>query len=178
MIIVLLTDGFEEIEALMPVDILRRAGLEVVTVGLGKKSIVGSHGITVEADCTEDELELSSVECVILPGGMPGSLGLDASPFTDRAISSVLSRGGRLAAICAAPLVLGRRGLLEGKRATCYPGFESELIGATVVDAGVVTDGAITTSRGMGRALEFSKELVSLLVSPEKAEEISAAIME
>jgi 4-methyl-5(b-hydroxyethyl)-thiazole monophosphate biosynthesis len=93
---------------------------------------------------------------------MPGSLNLDACPFTDKIIESVMKRGGRLAAICAAPLVLGRRGLLEGKRATCYPGFESELKGAVITDSDVVTDGNITTGRGMTVSLPFAEELVKL----------------
>ena len=178
MIAVLLADGFEEIEALTPVDMLRRAGLDVVTVGISSKIAVGSHGIAVVCDKTPEEVDLSAVSTVIFPGGMPGSLNLDASPFSDAIIKSVTERGGRIAAICAAPLVLGRRGLLKGKRATCYPGFENELIGATVTGESVVTDGNITTAKGMGVALEFSKELITLLVGKEKAEELSSAIME
>ena len=178
MIAVLLADGFEEIEALAPVDMLRRAGLEVVTVGVSSKVALGSHGIPVICDKAPSEVDLDLVSTVIFPGGMPGSLNLDASPFTDSIIASVTARGGRIAAICAAPLVLGRRGLLKGKRATCYPGFENELVGATVTNESVVTDGNITTAKGMGVALEFAKELVSLLVNKEKAEELSAAIME
>ncbi len=178
MIIVLLADGFEEIEALTPVDMLRRAGLTVKTVGIGGKIAVGSHGIAVVCDCLPEEINLSDVSAAIFPGGMPGSLNLDASPFTDEVIGEINKKGGRLAAICAAPLVFGRRGLLAGKRATCYPGFEKELIGATVTGEDVVTDGNITTAKGMGVSLAFSKELISLIVSPEKAEELSGAIME
>ena len=178
MIAVLLADGFEEIEALTPVDMLRRAGLEVLTVGITSKIAVGAHGISVICDKLPEEIDLDMISTVILPGGMPGSLNLDASAFTDEILKSVNARGGRIAAICAAPLVLGRRGLLEGKRATCYPGFEGELAGATVTDESVITDGNITTARGMGVALEFSKELISLLVTKEKAEELSSAIME
>lgn len=178
MIAVLLADGFEEIEALTPVDMLRRAGLTVLTVGITSKVAVGAHGISVICDKLPDEIDLDMISTVILPGGMPGSLNLDTSPFTDKILESVNARDGRIAAICAAPLVLGRRGLLAGKRATCYPGFESELAGATVTDESVVTDGNITTARGMGVALEFSKELISLLVTKEKAEELSSAIME
>ncbi len=178
MIAVLLADGFEEIEALTPVDMLRRAGLEVLTVGITSKIAVGAHGISVICDKLPEEIDLDMISTVILPGGMPGSLNLDASAFTDEILKSVNARGGRIAAICAAPLVLGRRGLLKGKRATCYPGFENELVGATVTDESVITDGNITTARGMGVALEFSKELISLLVTKEKAEELSSAIME
>lgn len=178
MIVVLLANGFEEIEALTPVDVLRRAGASVVTVGLSGKEITGSHGITARADALPEEINLSEVKMAIFPGGMPGATNIDAHPFTDKVISAVNKNGGRLAAICAAPLVLGRRGLLEGKRATCYPGFEGELRGAEVCGEGVVTDGSVTTAKGMGVALEFAKELVRLTVSKEKAEEISAAIME
>ncbi len=178
MILVLLANGFEEIEALTPIDVLRRAGLKVVSCGLGGKTVRGSHGITVEADALPGEIDLSEVTMAIFPGGMPGATNIDSHPFTDKAIDAVTKNGGRLAAICAAPLVLGRRGLLEGKRATCYPGFEGELAGAIVTDDGVVTDGNITTAKGMGVALEFAKELVRLTLGEEKALEISAAIME
>ena len=178
MILVLLADGFEEIEALTPVDMLRRANLDVKTVGIGGKIAVGSHGIEITCDLVADEVDLNKAETVIFPGGMPGSLNLDASPFTDKVIEAVTVNGGRLAAICAAPLVLGRRGLLNGKRATCYPGFEKELLGATISDKGVVTDGNITTARGMGVSLEFAKELVALHVSKEKAIELGKAVME
>ena len=178
MIVVLLANGFEEIEALTPIDILRRAGLRVVSCGITGRVAKGSHGISVEADMLPEEIDLCRVDMVILPGGMPGATNIDAHPFTDRIIHAALKNGGRLAAICAAPLALGRRGLLEGKRATCYPGFEDELHGAIICSEGVVTDGNITTAKGMGVALEFSKELVRLTLGEEKAKEISAAIME
>lgn len=178
MIIVLLADGFEEIEALTPVDILRRAGLDVKTVGMNGKIVCGSHKIPVICDVEPSEVNKDEVSLVIFPGGMPGSLNLDAHPFTDEIISSVIQNGGRLAAICAAPLVLGKRGLLKGKKATCYPGFEKELLEAVTVTDAVVTDGNITTSRGMGTALAFAKELVALTKGKEEAENISKSIME
>ena len=178
MIAVLLADGFEEIEALTPVDMLRRAGLDVRTVGITGKTAQGSHGIPVICDAMPDEIDLSRVDMAIFPGGMPGALNLDASDFTDKVISAVTSKGGHLAAICAAPLVLGRRGLLNGKRATCYPGFEGELRGATVSSEGVVTDGRITTAKGMGVSLKFAEELIRIAVSEDKAKELSALIME
>ena len=176
MIIVLLADGFEEIEALTPVDMLRRAGLSVKTVGINGKIAIGSHNIPVVCDATSHEINLSDVSMAIFPGGMPGSLNLDASPYTDEVINSVLDRGGHIAAICAAPLVFGKRGLLDGKKATCYPGFEKELIGATVTGESVVTDGNITTARGMGVAVEFAEELVKICVGQQRADEISRAI--
>nr|MBE6545236.1 DJ-1/PfpI family protein [Oscillospiraceae bacterium] len=163
MIIVLLADGFEELEALTPVDILRRAGHNVKTVGIGGKIPVGSHGIPVVCDSLPEDIDLSKVDMAIFPGGMPGSLNLDASPYTDKVIEAVTENGGRLAAICAAPLVFGRRGLLKGKRATCFPGFEGELVGALVTDSAVVTDGNITTARDFRAAMEFGDELANLL---------------
>ncbi len=176
MIIVLFADGFEEIEALLPVDILRRGGLDVKTVGINGKTVVGSHGIKLICDADAGEINPNDVTMAIFPGGMPGAVNLDASEFTDKIISAVIGNGGRLAAICAAPLVLGRRGLLEGKEATCYPGFENELKGAILSDKSVVTDGSITTARGMGVALEFAEELLSLCIGKEKTAEISRAI--
>lgn len=176
MVAVLLANGFEEIETLTPVDVLRRAGLDVKTVAITADTATGSHGISVACDLRAEELDTDTVDCVIFPGGMPGATNLDASPYTDKILDSVIKKGGLVAAICAAPLVLGRRGFLKGRKATCYPGFESELVGATVIDEGVVTDGKIVTARGMGVALDFSLELVSLLVSKEKADEISLAI--
>ena len=165
---VLLADGFEEIEALTPVDMLRRAGLNVKTVAIGAKIAVGSHSIPVVCDMEAREVDPRCLSLVILPGGMPGSLNLDASEYTDKFINAVIENGGRLAAICAAPLVLGRRGLLDGKEAICYPGFEGELKGAKISERSVVTDGNITTAKGMGVALEFSHELVRLLCDEKR----------
>ena len=125
MIIVLLADGFEEIEALTPVDMLRRAGLDVKTVGISGRAPTGAHGIPVICDATPDEINLSKVTMAIFPGGMPGATNLDKSDYTDKVIAAVIENGGHLAAICAAPLIFCKRGLLNGKMATCYPGFES-----------------------------------------------------
>lgn len=176
MIIVLLADGFEEIEALTPVDVLRRAGLSVKTVGINGRAPTGAHGISVVCDATPEEIDLSAVTMAIFPGGMPGALNLDKSEFTAKVISAVCNSGGRLAAICAAPLVFGRRGLLQEKKATCYPGFEKELWGATVENADVVTDGNITTARGMGVALAFAEELLTLCLGKDRADEISSTL--
>ena len=135
MIAIMMADGFEEIEALTPVDILRRAGLDARTVAVGSKVAVGSHGIAVVCDMTADEVNTDELTAVIFPGGMPGSLNLDASAYSDKFIDAAKKNGGRIAAICAAPLVLCRRGLLDGKRAICYPGFEGELKGAIIENA-------------------------------------------
>ena len=179
MVAVLLADGFEEIEALTPVDMLRRADIKTVTASVGTDTTVrGAHGITVTADTLADGLVGADIDMLVLPGGMPGALNLDASRTVDRLIREVCDGGGRLAAICAAPLILGRRGLLVGKRAVCYPGFEGELVGAEISDAPVVTDGLITTAKGMGAALSFAKELVALLSSKEKADTLAKGICE
>ena len=163
MVLILLADGFEELEALSPLDILMRAGHEVKTVGITGRLVRGTHGVTVTADLLPEETDLSSVTLVIFPGGMPGALNLDGSDFSDKVIEAMLAKGGRLAAICAAPLVLGRRGLLRGKKATCFPGFEHELTSAVIEDADVVTDGNITTARNFRAAFAFGEELARLL---------------
>lgn len=162
MIYVLLADGFEEIEALTPVDMLRRAGCEVRTVGIGKKTITGAHGIPVCADLVSDEATADGVRMVILPGGMPGTKHLAASAFVEETLARVSREGGYLAAICAAPTVLAKYGYLKGKRATCFPGFEKELSGAVYTDLPVVTDGKIVTAKDMTEALSFSVALLSL----------------
>lgn len=177
-IALLLANGFEEIEALTPLDMLRRARLDVETVGIGSPVIEGSHGVRVFADITDSEADAAAYDAVILPGGMPGAKNLDESDFCDRVISEVLKKGGRIAAICAAPFILGKRGLLNGKRAVCYPGFEDELTGAVIENLGVVTDGNVTTARGMGVALDFAKELTALFAGKDTAESLSKAIME
>lgn len=170
MIYILLADGFEEVEALTPLDLLRRAGKEVLTVSITEdRTVRGAHGITVLADLTQNELSIPCDEMLILPGGMPGTNNLNASPLTHRLINEVLASGGHLAAICAAPLILGERGLLKGKHATCYPGFEDALLGAFLSDAPVVTDGAITTATGAGVAALFGGALVRVLCGEETA---------
>ena len=181
MVYMFLAEGFEEIEALCPLDLLRRAGVEVCTVGIGASRITGSHGINVAADITDQQflsLNDQTPDMIILPGGMPGSLNLDASSAVNAAIQAAVSSDGYLAAICAAPLILGRRGLLRGRRATCYPGFEDELAGATDIGGRVIRDGSIITATGMGAALEFGLELISVLKDPETAGKIKDAVAE
>ncbi len=163
MILVLLQDGFEEIEALTPVDMLRRAGEDVRTVGLCGDVAVGTHGIRVVPDMTADALPQTGIDMVILPGGMPGAKDLDASDAVDVLLRRVYDGGGHLAAICAAPMVLGHRGYLEGKRATCFPGFEEHLRGAQVCDVPAVTDGRITTGQSVYTAMAFAEELVRVM---------------
>lgn len=177
MIYMFLADGFEEVEALCPLDILRRAGLEVTTVGIGKDTITGAHGITVQADIPDVMYRDSSPDMLILPGGMPGSTNLDESKTVDAALRAAARKGAYLCAICAAPMVLGKRGYLKGKNAVCYPEFEKHLEGATVSEAEtVVRDGNIITAKGMGVALEFGLELVRVLKDDETAEQIRRSV--
>ncbi len=177
MIYMFLADGFEEVEALCPLDILRRAGLEVTTVGIGKDTIIGAHGITVQADIPDVMYRDSSPDMIILPGGMPGSSNLDQSKAVDAALRAASRKGAYLCAICAAPMVLGKRGYLNGKRAVCYPGFEQYLEGATVSETEtVVRDGNVITAKGMGVALEFGLELVRALKDNETANQIKKSI--
>ena len=177
MIYMFLADGFEEVEALCPLDILCRAGLEVTTVGIGKDMIRGSHGITVNADIPDLLYRDSRPDMIILPGGMPGSTNLDSSKTVDAALRAGAKNGAFLCAICAAPFVLGKRGLLEGKRAVCYPGFEDKLTGAVIdTENIVVRDGKIITAKGMGAAFEFGLELVRALKDDQTAEQIKASV--
>lgn len=178
MVCCFLAQGFEEIEAIAPIDVLRRAGVEVITVGIGGRNITGSHGITVTADIADTALELTdALEMVILPGGITGTLNLDASETVKRALEFSVRRGRYIAAICAAPIILGRMSLLEGKRATCYTGFEKELKGAEVTDDPVCIDGKIITARGVGVTIEFALALVSELVSAEKSIELRRTML-
>ncbi len=177
MIAVFLANGFEEIEALTPVDCLRRCEKEVRTVGVGSRAITGSHGITVFCDLIAEELRLEDLEMIILPGGMPGTLNLEKSPIVQKAIDHCAENGLPIAAICAAPSILGHKGLLQGKKATCYTGFEDQLIGAEVLtDHPAVTDGNIITACGMGAALEFSCEIIKKLISEDRAELLLKAL--
>ncbi len=176
MIPVFLANGFEEIEALATVDILRRAGVDVVTVGVGSKTPVGAHGITVCADIGEDMLNIHSIDGVVLPGGMPGTTNLEASTVVQQAVAFAVKNNLLAAAICAAPSILGHGGYLLDKKATCYPGFEQELTNAIVTNSGIVVDGNIITASGAGVAVDFALELVRYLVSTDVADTIRGGI--
>lgn len=176
MIYMFLANGFEEIEALMPLDLMRRAGLDVTTVGVGARDITGSHGITVKADTEMSEFADNAPECVIFPGGMPGTTNLDASPVVHKAIDKALENDALICAICAAPMVLGKRGILNGKKATCFPGFEKYLEGASV-GGRVVRDGNVITAVGMGAALEFGLEIVAAFKGREAANKLAEAVL-
>ena len=175
---IFLADGFEEVEALTPADLLRRAGAEVTLVSInGKKEVTGSHKITVAADSTFEETDFEGADLLILPGGMPGTLNLKACEPLGTLLKEAEGKGTKLAAICAAPTVLGSLGLLDGKKAVCYPGFEDGLGEAEVLYERVVTDGQITTSRGLGTAISFSLSLIAQLFDQEKADEIRKGIV-
>lgn len=172
-----LADGFEETEALAPVDILRRAGIPVTTVGVGGSVIRGSHNINVTADITADEFRIDKdIEGVILPGGMPGTKNLYASDTVKQAVSHCVSHDLIVCAICAAPMILGRMGILMDKKATCFPGFEDELLGADVCTDKVVVDGNIITAKGAGCAIDFGLAIASQVVGSAKADQIAASM--
>ena len=174
----MIADGTEEVECLAVVDLLRRSKIDTVLVAAKEdREVVTSHGIRIQADAAVGEVDFSDADVIFLPGGMPGSVHLSQCEPLIQALKAQNQAGKRIAAICAAPaVVLGHHGLLRGKRATCFPGFEEELNGAIVVDQGVVTDGNITTAKGLGVALDLGLELLGLLDSRENAAKIKASI--
>lgn len=176
MVYMFLANGFEEVEALCPLDLLRRAGVEVTLVGVGGENICGAHKIVVGTDMPELMYADASPEMLIFPGGMPGADNLDKSRIVDSAIKAAHRKGAYLCAICAAPMILGKRGILDGKRATCFPGFEKHLHGATVTGQGVEVDGNIITAKGIGVAFDFGLALVEALKGKEVAEKIKASV--
>lgn len=177
MIYLFLANGFEEIEGLTALDVLRRAGEEIMTVGVGSEKIVGSHKIPVICDTTVDKIEKTDdLKAVILPGGMPGTLNLEADKTVQEYIDFANENGALVCAICAAPSILGHKGLLQGKKAVCFPGFEKELAGADICENGVVRDGNIITAKGMGVSLEFGLEILAVLQGKEKADAVKAAV--
>ena len=180
MVYVFLADGFEEIEALTPVDLLRRAGADVKTVSIysDRKNVTGARSIAVTADITIDEVNPDDAGILVLPGGMPGTVNLLECTRLMDMVEKSYAQGKRIAAICAAPaVILGSKGMLKGRKATCYPGKEDLMEGATPVIETVVTDGNITTSRGLGTAVDFACELVALLFGKERSDEIRASVV-
>ena len=177
-VLIVLADGFEEIEAITPIDVLRRAGVEVTLAGVGKRDIKGAHGITVQADIVLEKYQ-EIPDAIILPGGMPGASNLNQSKELGQLLATMNKQKKWIGAICASPaVVLAPRGLLDGKKATCYPGFEKDLSPKTsFTTERVVQDGHIITSRGPGSAFEFSLELVEKLVGSQEVERLSEAMM-
>lgn len=171
--LILLAHGFEEVEALTPIDFLRRAGVDLLIAGVGGKTIRSSRGVGVVCDALVKDLDAYDFDALILPGGMPGAKNIRESSAAEKCIRSMHRDGRILAAICAAPaVVLDSLGLLEGKRASCYPGFEKQFQGAIFTPERVVWDGNILSSRGPGTAAEFSLALISSLCGEEEAEAI------
>ena len=175
---VLLAPGFEEIEAVTLIDVLRRAGIDTEVLGVGGKGPVqGSHGISVAADRSLAEAESDAWDIVILPGGLPGATNLRDDPKVLALVRKQHESGKRLGAICAAPIALGAAGVLEGRKATSYPGFEKELRGATVSADRVVKDGNVLTSRGPGTALEFALAIVADLEGKAAADKLRSGML-
>ena len=174
MVYVHLAEGFEEIEALTVVDLMRRAQIDVQTVAMGEdKMVTGAHGIAVQADILQEEADYSASEMLVLPGSMPGTTHLMENETLGREIQNYVQIGRWVAAICAAPMVLGHLGVLEGKQATIYPGMEMHLIGATPIhEQKVVKDGRIITSKGPGTAMDFALALVEELKGKSAADEL------
>ncbi len=174
----MIANGTEEAECLTVVDLLRRAGIDVILVSVEKtRNVLSSHNVKIEADLSIAETDFSDGDMIFLPGGMPGAERLSSCIELINAMHLMISSGGRLSAICAAPgVVLGRHGFLQGKNAACFPGFEDELHGAKHTAAGVVTDGAITTARGLGFAIDLGLELISLLLDKETAGKVKKQI--
>lgn len=178
MIYVYLANGFEETEAIAPIDLLRRSGKKVLTVGIGDNVITSSHGVTVVTDTIDKEAVLSDeLEMIVLPGGMPGTLNLEKSEIVQSAIDYCVENNKFIGAICAAPSILGHKNLLQGKKAVCYEGFEEQLLGAEVLKTPVAVDGNIVTARGAGVAVQFGLKLVEVLISKQESERQSGAIM-
>ena len=178
MVYLFLAEGFEEIEALTVVDLLRRAQIFVGTVSIGEDYMVhGSHGISVQAEDLFEEIDFSDIDVIVLPGGQPGTTHLKEHEGVRKIVKEFAENGKLIAAICAAPTVLADLELLDGKRATCYPSVENELKKAKVTRTSVAVDGNIVTSRGLGTAIDFSLEIISLLSGREKALEIAQSVV-
>ena len=168
--------GFEEVEAIAALDVIRRAGIEIKTVGVGDKSVTGSHGITVICDDIDSDITVDGIDGVILPGGMPGTTNLYGCNKVHEVIDYCAGNGKLLSAICAAPLILGRKGLLEGKNAVCFPGFEEELKGAFISENFVCTDGNVITAKGMGSAVNFGLAIVAYFKGQVFADTLKASL--
>lgn len=175
---IFLATGFEEIEALTVVDLLRREHVEIDMVSVtGEKRAIGAHNIVVETDKIINQLNFSEYDMLILPGGMPGTLNLEANELLMSQVDAFYAQGKLLAAICAAPSIFGHRNMLQGKVACCYPGFEKDLTGANVSLEPVCVDGKIITSRGMGCAIQFGLKIVEVLLDEKVSKELADKII-
>jgi len=175
---IFLATGFEEIEALTVVDLLRRVHVDIDMVSItGEKRAIGSHGIVVETDKIINQLNFTEYDMLVLPGGMPGTLNLEACEVLMTQVDAFYQQDKWLAAICAAPSIFGHKGILNGRTACCYPGFEKDLKGANVSMEPVCVDGTIITSRGMGCAIDFGLKIVELLLGEETSDGLAKGII-
>ena len=172
-----MADGTEEVEAIATLDVMRRAGIEIVTAGIGSAFITGSHNVTIKCDIEAKDIVLDSgLDGIILPGGMPGTINLEKDADVQKAIKFCHDNSLYLCAICAAPSVLGHAGVLRGKKAVCFPGFEDELTGADTPDCYVCSDGNVITGRGMGCAVLFGLEIVKAVKGADAADKLKASL--
>ena len=175
---IFMANGCEEIEGLTVVDIVRRAGIEIETISItDENKVTSSQEITFETDTTKDKADFASYDGIVLPGGMPGTTNLGADETVNKVIKEFAQEGKLVCAVCAAPSVLGLAGILEGKKATCYPGYEDKLLGATFTEEKVAVDGNVITSRGLGTTIPFALEIVRYLSGDEVAESIAQKII-
>ena len=178
MVYILLGTGFEETEAIAPLDLLRRAGVEVLTVGINGKTVYGGHGIGIEADITLEEMDLTALEMIVLPGGLGGVASVSACPEALNALRFAADNQKLIAAICAGPTVLAKLGITDGKNATCYPGCEAQMGSARMLpDQAAVRDGNIITGTSAGCAISFGLELVAALKGQEAADAVRQQIV-
>ena len=174
MVYIILGKGFEEAEAVVPCDMLRRAGIDVRFAGIGGREITGGHGITVCADCVAEETDLTAAEMIVLPGGMGGVQSILGSETVLNAVKTVYDNGGYAAAICAGPTVLAKLGITDGKHVTCYPGCEANMGGAKTCDEDAMYDGRVVTGKAPGTAFDFALALIEVLRGREAAKKVAA----
>ena len=173
-----LATGFEDIEALIPLDIMRRAGVDFKTVSItGDLYVESAHGVSIKADMLIEDADMSDADLIMLPGGLPGATNLNAHNGVKKAIIEQKARGKMIGAICAAPMVLGGIGLLQGRRATCYPGFEKYLEGAEYTHELCTVDGNITTGEGPAAALPYAYTLLAALTDRQTADQVAEGMM-
>ena len=177
MVYLFLSDGFEEVEAITVVDILRRAGIKIEIVAINQRENTGAHGVKIISDKLIDDIKISEIDMAILPGGMPGTLNLLKSEKLQTCLKYCIENNKKIAAICAAPIILGLNGYLKNKSATCYPGFEDKLIDANISKQPCITDGNLTTANGPGSATKFALEIVKILKDEKTKEKISKEML-
>lgn len=177
MVYIVLGQGFEEAEAMIPCDLLRRADIDVRFAGIGALEIVGGHGITIRADCRAEEIDLNEAEMIVLPGGLGGVDSIRGSQPVLNAVRGVYARGGYVAAICVAPTLLAELGITDGKKATCYPGMENQMGGAHMCADSVAVDGKIVTGRAAGAAFDFALALIEALRGGAAAEKVASGVV-